>query len=282
MPTCSVRGSPHEPTLPTVAIDRQRKQGLCFGRCDLMTTTRSAPAKDNNRVLRMPAYLSSHRSGQVAWTGSRSDKVRLRRRPIRRSSRFVCEAILQAFEKTLEAHTFEICTTNHIADLAGVGIGSFYEYFSNKETVLALWLHRHSCHLLSEFDRSLDRRSGASLEDEVDTIVRGVFDCYAGKLQVWRQVVHAVYAISTGEQCARCARDFSARWHRLLEAHYPDGPVGGGLMRSTAIACHEKLLADIESAILGDGADIRGPWVRRRSVDTLLLTIQEALGTPTR
>lgn len=228
------------------------------------------------------APLSSRHDAGV---GTSSNKVRLRRRPVRSSSRFVCAAILEAFEKALEFQSFEACTTNHIADLAGVGIGSFYEYFSNKETVLALWLHRHSSHLLADFDRLLDEDSCIALGEQVDAIVSGVFDRYAGKLHVWRQIAQAVYAISTDEQCARCALQYSLRWRRLLEAHYPEGRPGGHAMADTAAACHTQLLADVEWAIGGGvagGADLVSLAVRQSSVENLLRTIHQALGQPHR
>jgi AcrR family transcriptional regulator len=226
--------------------------------------------------------MAAVRGGRAAGVGSRSDKVRLRRRPIRRSSRFVCEAILEAFEKALESLPFESCTTNHIADLAGVGIGSFYEYFSNKETVLAVWLHRHSARVLTDFDQLLDQAPNAKLSHQVDDIVKGVFECYARKQRVWQRIAHAVYAVSTDEQCERCARDFAGRWQRLLGAHYPAHPGGPGRLATTARACHEQLLAHIEETLLGHAADLTCPLLRQRCIDALLNMLDHALGLPAR
>lgn len=220
---------------------------------------------------------------QDSGVGNLSNKVNLRRRPVRRSSRFVCEAILEAFERALHTQSFEACTTNHVADLAGVGIGSFYEYFSNKETVLAVWLHRHSSTLLSDFDRLLDEDSPVPLEVKLEMVVRGVFESYARKLKVWRKVSQVVYAVSTKEQCARCAMEYSARWQRLLESYYPDAREIRHKLASTASACHEQLLGHIEWFInyrVNDLAGLVHPQVRQRSVDSLLSTINDALGSP--
>ena len=246
-----------------------------------MNHTRHASMPTTARMPHAWPSAAMARGRHDAGVGTRSNKVRLRRRPVRSSSRFVCEAILEAFEKALDAQSFEACTTNHIADLAGVGIGSFYEYFSNKETVLALWLYRHSSRLLADFDRLVDDDIGTALELQVDAIVAGVLERYAHKLHVWRQIAHAVYAISTDEQCARCAREFSRRWQRLLERHYPTGRERKRRLADTAAACHDQLLAHIEEAIVGGvgGADdLVSPQVRQRNVDSLLRTIHGALG----
>jgi len=246
-----------------------------------MNHTRQGSMSTTARMPHSWPTAAMARGRHDAGVGTRSNKVRLRRRPVRSSSRFVCEAILEAFEKALDTQSFEACTTNHIADLAGVGIGSFYEYFSNKETVLALWLHRHSSRLLADFDRLLDDDSGIDLEEQVDAIVGGVFERYAHKLHVWRQIAHAVYAISTDEQCARCAREFSRRWQRLLESHYPPGRERKRRLADTAASCHDQLLAHIEEAIMGGvggAADLVSPQVRQRNVDSVLSTIHGALG----
>ena len=246
-----------------------------------MNHTRQGSTSPTARMPHAWPSAAAARGGLEAGVGTRSNKVRLRRRPVRSSSRSVCEAILEAFEKVLGTQSFEACTTNHIADLAGVGIGSFYEYFSNKETVLALWLYSHSSRLLADFDRLLDDDGGSTLEVQVDAIVAGVFQRYAHKLHVWRQIAHAVYAISTDEQCARCAREFSWRWQRLLDANFPPGRERERRLADTAARCHDQLLAHIERAImggLGGAGELVSPQVRQRSVDSLLRTIHGAMG----
>jgi AcrR family transcriptional regulator len=49
------------------------------------------------------------------------------------------EAAARVFEEQGYAGT----TTNHIAERAGVSIGSLYQYFPNKEAILALLLEQH-------------------------------------------------------------------------------------------------------------------------------------------
>jgi AcrR family transcriptional regulator len=45
--------------------------------------------------------------------------------------------MLDATARLLETRGFAELTTNHVADLAGVSIGSLYEYFPDKETLVA-------------------------------------------------------------------------------------------------------------------------------------------------
>lgn len=47
------------------------------------------------------------------------------------------DAILEAGFISLARHGLAATTTRHIADIAGIGVGSLYEYFENKEAVYA-------------------------------------------------------------------------------------------------------------------------------------------------
>jgi AcrR family transcriptional regulator len=60
-----------------------------------------------------------------------------RRDPKQLRSRAIVEAIVEAGRRILEADGPGALTTNHIAERAGVSIGSLYRYFPNKEAVIA-------------------------------------------------------------------------------------------------------------------------------------------------
>lgn len=47
------------------------------------------------------------------------------------------ESILQAAESIIFNEGYEVASTNHIAEVAGVSIGSLYQYFPSKEAIVA-------------------------------------------------------------------------------------------------------------------------------------------------
>ncbi|WP_186308388.1 TetR/AcrR family transcriptional regulator [Paraburkholderia sp. BCC1885] len=59
------------------------------------------------------------------------------------------DAILEAAALVLEAGGFESYTTNHIAERAGVSIGSLYQYFPNKDAVTVALIEREASNLAS-------------------------------------------------------------------------------------------------------------------------------------
>lgn len=60
-----------------------------------------------------------------------------RKRPTQARAQRTYLAIVQAGARLLERDGYAALTTNHVADLAGVGIASLYEYFPNKDALVA-------------------------------------------------------------------------------------------------------------------------------------------------
>jgi AcrR family transcriptional regulator len=66
-----------------------------------------------------------------------------RRRPAQQRSRLTVEAIVEAAAQVFERHGYAAGTTNRIAERAGVSVGTLYQYFADKDAVLAAVFERH-------------------------------------------------------------------------------------------------------------------------------------------
>jgi AcrR family transcriptional regulator len=69
--------------------------------------------------------------------------MKLRKLPTQSRSKITVEAILQATTHILLAGGTNALTTNHVAERAGVSIGSLYQYFPNKESLIAALIEQH-------------------------------------------------------------------------------------------------------------------------------------------
>ena len=61
----------------------------------------------------------------------------LRREPTQARSKRVYAAVLKAAEQTIVREGYAGLTTNHIARAANISVGSIYQYFPDKETIVA-------------------------------------------------------------------------------------------------------------------------------------------------
>ena len=69
----------------------------------------------------------------------KTPRKNLRSHPVRAEE--MLQAIFTATERVLVKRGYAGTTTNHIAEVAGISIGSFYRYFKNKEAVVAALLN---------------------------------------------------------------------------------------------------------------------------------------------
>jgi len=74
---------------------------------------------------------------------ARRKGINPRKSPAQERSRFTVEQIVQAATQVFAERGYAGATTNHIAERAGVSIGSLYQYFPNKEAILVTLAKRH-------------------------------------------------------------------------------------------------------------------------------------------
>ena len=83
-------------------------------------------------------YSGSPEPGGRAWRArSKSPDFAPKKIPAQRRSRDTFEALVEACTRLLPEQGYAGTTTNHIADRAGVGIASLYEYFPGKDAIVA-------------------------------------------------------------------------------------------------------------------------------------------------
>jgi len=70
-------------------------------------------------------------------------RTKPRKRPTQARSRDTVTTILNATTRILVKHGFDGLTTNAVAHAAGVSIGSLYQYFPNKEALVAALIEQH-------------------------------------------------------------------------------------------------------------------------------------------
>ncbi len=70
--------------------------------------------------------------------------IKPRKIPVQARSRATVDAIIQAAAYILTKDGWEGLTTNAIAERAGVNIGSLYQFFPNKEAIIAELQQRHA------------------------------------------------------------------------------------------------------------------------------------------
>jgi len=95
-----------------------------------------------------------------------------RRHPKQRRALETVNAVLEAAVRVLKREGFDALTTNRIAEVAGVSIGSVYQYFPDKNAIFAA-LHRQH---IEQIDRLVAAELTQHAESSLDDLMRAMLD----------------------------------------------------------------------------------------------------------
>jgi len=129
----------------------------------------------------------------------------IRRRPIQRRARQTVEAVLDAVTKILKREGPSAVTTNHIAEIAGVSIGSLYQYFPDKRAIFIALHERH----IEQIDRLVEKTlvdcAVAPLDELMRAMIEAMVDAHTGDPELFEMMQAEVPHRAEG------TRDFAER-----------------------------------------------------------------------
>lgn len=86
------------------------------------------------------------------------------------------DTILQGATRILLKEGYEGINTNRIAEVAGVSIGSIYQYFSNKEAILGELIERHIKKVMDAFLEKYSLLTNHPLKDGIRILIRAMME----------------------------------------------------------------------------------------------------------
>lgn len=171
----------------------------------------------------------------------RRRKIR-RRSPKQARAHATIDAILEATAQILERDGERAFNTNRIAERAGVSIGTLYQYFPDKQSIL----------------REIARRETEAVREATDALPRGarerpslqrLIDAFPGRPRLRRIVVRRLTADVSELAPGAINRDLDAT-SRLLEVR---------LSRLDAYILTRAVLGVVRSAVLEDSPFLHNP-----------------------
>lgn len=109
---------------------------------------------------------------------SKTVAVDPRKSPTQARAKALVEAILDATARVLVEEGFAGTTTNRVAQCAGVSIGSLYQYFPNREALVAAVARRHSERLKARLETALDHVRDSDVRNAIDRLLIAVHDAH--------------------------------------------------------------------------------------------------------
>ncbi|MDO7213434.1 TetR/AcrR family transcriptional regulator [Acinetobacter nosocomialis] len=114
-----------------------------------------------------------------------------RKRPRQARSVATFEAILEAAARILESLGFAGFNTNTVAELAGVSIGSLYQYFPSKDALIVELIRRERAKLSNRIVEAIQQHEAANLKEKLKLIIQAAVQHQLSRSQLARTLEFA-------------------------------------------------------------------------------------------
>src|SRR5580692_5852663 len=130
-----------------------------------------------------------------------------RREPKQQRSRQTVDCVLEAVQLVVKRHGTQGITTNRIAEVAGVSIGSLYQYFPDRPAIFEALHQRHIEEIDRLFATKFMEHAGSPLDELIRAMVDAMIEAHTNDSELYELMLTEVPHRKGGSE------DFSVRLH---------------------------------------------------------------------
>ncbi len=134
-------------------------------------------------------------------------------------SRATVDALVEATARILVREGFDKASTNRIAEVAGVSVGSLYQYFPSKEALVAAVIDRHRQDILHVVRGELAKAATQPIEQGVRTLVAVAVKAHRVDPRLHRVLAEQIPRVGRLEKVETFDRENYALFQAYLENH---------------------------------------------------------------
>lgn len=154
----------------------------------------------------------------------RNVTIQPRKTPRQQRSRATCDAILQATARILERGGGDTLTTNQVAEVAGVSIGSLYQYYPTKQAILAELIRQMRQEMHDDLVAAAVAACDQGLEAEVDALVAATLRHHLRNPGLAQVLEHFEDQLPMDNETARLKREMAGIVIAMLTRYGIDEP----------------------------------------------------------
>jgi AcrR family transcriptional regulator len=188
-----------------------------------------------------------------------------RKTPVQARAAVTVEAIFEATIQVLLSHGADRLTTTRVAERAGVSVGTLYQYYPNKQSLLFAVLENHLDKVASAVAAACDQACRKPLSDMVREVVEAFVDIKMERADI----SVALYQVSADVGGPELLKGTSKRLRKAIEAMLQTAPDTNSPPDKFAI---DLMLAAMSGAMRSmlDGGGSQ-PMVRKTRENLVLL-----------
>jgi AcrR family transcriptional regulator len=197
-----------------------------------------------------------------------------RKRPIQARSAVTVEAISEATIQVLLSRGAERLTTTRVADRAGVSVGTLYQYYPNKQSLLFAVLEHHLNKVAEKVEAACEGACHKPLAEMIKEMVEAFVDAKMERADI----SVALYRVSADVGGPTLIKRFGQRWRKAVEAMLQSAPDAESPPDKFVI---DIMLAAMAGAIRSLLESEPSPGAVRKSTEQLVLLCQSYMTAAT-
>jgi AcrR family transcriptional regulator len=138
---------------------------------------------------------------------ARPKRSAVRREPKQLRARQTADAVLDAAVRVLKREGYSALTTNRIAEVAGISIGSLYQYFPDKNAIFEALHQRHVDQIDRMVESTLVKHAASPLDVLIRAMVEAMVDAHSTDPELYDLLMAEVPHRASGVQ------EFAVRLH---------------------------------------------------------------------
>jgi AcrR family transcriptional regulator len=163
-------------------------------------------------------------------------------------SRLTVHALLEATARVLVKDGYDRASTNRIAHVAGVSIGSLYQYFPSKEALVAGVIDRHTQKMMQLARDALIKVAMQPVEAAIRELVKFGIDAHRVNPKLHRVLTEQVPRVGRLDNVQAIDREAFALVRTYLDAHRDEIQVAD--MELAAFVCVTTVEALTHAAVI--------------------------------
>ena len=171
-----------------------------------------------------------------------------RKSAIQERSRATVDALVEATARILVREGFDKASTNHIAEKAGVSVGSLYQYFPSKEALVAAVIERHQRELMQTARAELAEIFAEPMDEAVRKIVAVAVKAHRLDPKLHRVLAEQIPRVGALEKAETFNRENYALFKTYLESRRNE--IGVEDLDLAAFICVTAIEALTHNAVL--------------------------------
>ncbi|CAN5247976.1 TetR/AcrR family transcriptional regulator [soil metagenome] len=162
-----------------------------------------------------------------------------RKTPRQARSAVTVEAISEATIQVLLSEGLNRLTTTRVAARAGVSVGTLYQYYPHKQSLLFAVLGLHLSHVATAVEAACDAQKGQPIAAMVDALVRAFVKAKTSHIDASRALYMVAAELDTTELLLQLSKRMTAAVSSMLascaDLHFDDLPMTSFMLRSAMV-----------------------------------------------